>query len=89
MQSKDKLKKVDVKNRPCYNFDNIIRASDRNIDINLLVFFQTKNYINKKMKIFEVMIFLIKLQGVQNHCVLGTVRQMDLLKFLMELDVQY
>ena len=52
MQSKDKLKEIDVKNCLCYNFDNIIRASDRDIDIDLLVFYQTKNYINKKMKIF-------------------------------------
>ena len=39
MQSKDKLKEIDGKNRLCYNFDNIIRASDRDIDIDLLVFY--------------------------------------------------
>ena len=35
------------------------------------------------------MTFHAKLELVQNHCVLGSMKQMDFLKFMMELDVQY
>ena len=31
MESKDELKKIDIKNRTCYYFDNIIRARNRDI----------------------------------------------------------
>ena len=30
-----------------------------------------------------------KLQLGQNHCALGSIKQMDLLKFIMELDIHY
>ena len=33
MESKDKLKETDIKNRTCYYFDNIMRAWDRDINI--------------------------------------------------------
>ena len=32
MEIKDKLKEIDIKNRACYYFDYIMRASDRDID---------------------------------------------------------
>ena len=32
MESKDQLKEVDIKNRTCYYFDDIIRFWDRDID---------------------------------------------------------
>ena len=32
MESKDELKKIDIKNRTCYYFDDLIRFLDRNID---------------------------------------------------------
>ena len=35
------------------------------------------------------MAFHTKRQRVQNHCVLGMIKQMDLLKFLTKLDIQY
>ena len=35
------------------------------------------------MKIFQFMIFHIILQRAQNHCVLGSVKEMDFLWFLM------
>ena len=31
MESKDELKEIDIKNRTCYYFDNIIRARNRDI----------------------------------------------------------
>ena len=34
MESEDKLKEVDIKNRTCYYFDDIIRFWDRDIDFN-------------------------------------------------------
>ena len=33
MESKDKLKETDIKNRTCYYFDNIMRAWDMDINI--------------------------------------------------------
>ena len=33
MESKDELKEIDIKNRTCYYFDDIMRAWDRDIDI--------------------------------------------------------
>ena len=32
MESKDELKEIDIKNRTCYYFDDLIRFLDRNID---------------------------------------------------------
>ena len=32
MESKDELKEIDIKNRTCYYFDDIIRFWDRDID---------------------------------------------------------
>ena len=32
MESKDELKEIDIKNRTCYYFDDIIRVCDRDID---------------------------------------------------------
>ena len=33
MESKDELKEIDIKNRLCYYFDDIMGGWDRNIDI--------------------------------------------------------
>ena len=33
--------------------------------------------------------YLAKLLQVQNHGILGSIKQIDLLKFMMELDIQY
>ena len=33
MESKDELKEIDVKNRTCYYFDNIMRLEDINFNI--------------------------------------------------------
>ena len=45
MESKEKLKKTDIKNRTCYYFDDIIRVWDTNIhSSNILC---KKNYKEK------------------------------------------
>ena len=36
MDSRDKLKEIDIKNRTCYYFDDIIKIEDFNLD-NVLV----------------------------------------------------
>ena len=36
MDSNDKLKEIDVKNRRCYYFDDIIKVEDFNLDIILI-----------------------------------------------------
>ena len=33
MESKDELKEIDIKNRTCYYFDDIIRFWDRDVDL--------------------------------------------------------
>ena len=38
MKSLDKLKKIDIKNRTCYYFDDIIRLWDRDIDFSDVLF---------------------------------------------------
>ena len=66
MESKDELKEVNVKNRTWYYFDDIITDGDiYSIDISL-----DKKY----MKIFQFMTFHTKIQRVQNHCVLDSIK---------------
>ena len=59
MEGKDALNEIDIKNRACYHFDDIIKV----VDINLVIFSKTKNYI----KIFQFMTFYTKLQRFQDH----------------------
>ena len=35
------------------------------------------------------MTFHTKLQRVKNHCISGTIKQMDLLKFMMKVNLDY
>ena len=53
MENKD----IDIKNRTCYYFDDIING----IILILVIFYQTKNYI----KILQLMTFHTKFQRVQ------------------------
>ena len=66
MKSENKLKEIDIKIRVCYYFDGIINGTKINFSNVLL----DKNY----MKIFQFITFHIKLQQVQNHCVLGSIK---------------
>ena len=70
IESNDKLKEIDIKNRACYYFDDIIRSWDRDIDFKD----KTKNYTRKNKKIFQFMTFHTKFQRVQNQCVLVSVK---------------
>ena len=48
MESKDELKEIDIKNRACYYFDNIMRARD----IDFSDFILDKKLYKRNMKIF-------------------------------------
>ena len=65
MKSKNEFIEIDIKNRVCYYFDEIINGIKINFS-NIL--------LNKKiyMKIFQFMTFRIKLQQVQN--ILGLIK---------------
>ena len=81
---KDELTKIYIQNCTCYYFDYIIiiKVTDAYFIDNLL----GKNY----MKTFQLMIFHTKPQQTQNHCVLDSIKQMDLLGFVeVNLDIQY
>ena len=65
MKSKNELKEIDIKNRPCFYFDDIINGTKINFS-NILL----KSY----MKTFRFIAFHIKLQQVQNHCILGSIK---------------
>ena len=66
MEGKDALNEIDIKNRACYHFDDIIKV----VDINLVIFSKTKNYI----KIFQFMTFYTKFQRFQDHYELGLIK---------------
>ena len=66
MESKDELKEIDIKNCTCYYFEDKVNAIGMNFD-NILL---TKNY----GKMFQFMTFHTKLQRVQKHCVLGSIK---------------
>ena len=80
MDSNDELKKIDIKNRACYYFDDIIKTEDfslHNISID------EKLYENKCLFIA----FYKKLWLMLNLCVLGSIKQIDTLKVMIELDI--
>ena len=57
MDSKDKLKEIDIKNHACYYFDDIINCIEISFNNILLD--------KKHMKILQFMTFHIKLQQIQ------------------------
>ena len=63
MESKDELKKNDIKNRTYYYFDDIMRVIDIDFKDILLV---KQSY--EKILIYDIS---KKLSWVQNHCVFG------------------
>ena len=64
MESKNKLKEIDIKNRACFYFNDII-TDIYSVDI----LFDKIIYEN-----ILSMTFYTKLQQVQNHCVLGSIK---------------
>ena len=61
------LKEINIENRTCYYYDDIIRIEDFDFDNSLL---DEKSY----MYIFWFMAFHRKLRLVLNHCVLGSIK---------------
>ena len=74
MESKDKFKKIDIKNRTCYYFDDILRPWDRDIDIDFSGILLDEKLYKEKYENILIMTFHTKLQQVQNHCLLATIQ---------------
>ena len=58
MESKGKLKEIDIKNRTCYYFDDIMRAWNRDIDIDFSVIFSDEKLYktkNKNILIYDIL----------------------------------
>ena len=76
----NELKKVHIKNRTCYYFDDIIKLEDIGFD-NILI--DEKSYKN-------ILIYDIShktLIGGKPLCIIFDKIEMDLLEFMMELDI--
>ena len=67
MKSNNELKETDIKNRACHYSEDIIIGTNI-IFSNILL--DKKNY----MKIFQFITSCIKLQQVENHCALGSIK---------------
>ena len=80
MDNKDELKN-NIKNRTCYYFDDIIRIRDINPN-NILL----NEKLQRKILIYDVS---YKTFMGEKPCVFSLIKQIDLLKCLMELDIQY
>ena len=78
MDNKDELKN-NIKNRTCYYFDDIIRIRDINPNSILL-----NEKLQRKILIDDVS---YKTFMGEKPCVFSLVKQIDLLKCLMELDI--
>ena len=48
MESKDELKEIDIKNRTCYYFDDIIRFWDRDIDFSEILLDKKLSKVNNE-----------------------------------------
>ena len=81
MESNDKLKEINVKNRVFYYFDDIIKIEDFHLD-NILV-------DENRMQILQFITFRKKVQLILSLCILGLIKQMNLLEFLTKLDIQF
>ena len=78
MENKDELKN-NIKNRTCYYFDDIIRIRDINPNSILL-----NEKLQRKILIYDVW---YKTFMGEKPCVFSLIKQIDLLKCLMELDI--
>ena len=83
MVSKEELKEIDIKNRACYYFDDIIRDIDIYFDDFLL---NKKSYKNKYENILIHDISEKTLMGAKPLRIRFNNID-DLLKFMMELDI--
>ena len=74
MESKDELKGTDVENRTCYYFDDIMRAWDIDVDTDISGILLNDKLYKEKNENILIMTFNTKLQRVQNHYILGTIK---------------
>ena len=81
MENNNKLKKVNIKDRACYYFDDIIKIKN----------FDNGNVLLDENLYENILIYHISQKALigANHCVLGSIKQMGLLNFMMGLDIQY
>ena len=75
MKIRNELKEINIKNCACCHFDDKINGTKIN--------FSNISFNKKLHKVFKFITFHVKLQPVQIHSVLGLIKQMDLLQFLM------
>ena len=79
MENND-FKKVLIKNRTCYYFNDTVKLEDFDID-NILI--DSKSY--EKILIYDIS--LETLIDIRFKWVLDSIKQMDLLEFIMEIDI--
>ena len=84
MESKDELKEIDIKDRTCYYFDDIMWVRDIDFSDVLLTEKSYKAYEN--ISIHDIS-YKIPMGAKPFHSILGSVKQMDLLKIMKELDI--
>ena len=61
MEIKDEFKKINIKNRTCYHFDDIIEM------LIIVIFYWTKKYVKKITKIFNLWHFIQKFIGFKTN----------------------
>ena len=84
MESKDELKEIDIKDRTCYHFDDIMWVRDIDFSDVLLTEKSYKAYEN--ISIHDIS-YKISMGAKPFHSILGSIKQMDLLKIMKELDI--
>ena len=77
----DEFEQACIKNRTCYSFDDIIKWEDCYLD-NLIIDQKSR----KNLLIYDIS---HKTLMVQNICELGSIKQMYLLKFMMDLNIEH
>ena len=83
MENEDELKEIDIRNRTCFYFDDIIRARNRDIcSTDLLL--DEKLY---KENLENILIYDISHKTSTGAKPLRLIKQMDLLRFIIELDI--
>ena len=79
MESNDKLKENDIKNRTCYYFDDIIKIEDFDLD----------NFLIDEQSYENILVYKISHKSLidSKPLVFNSIKYMDLLEFMMELDI--
>ena len=79
MESNDKLKENDIKNRTCYYFDDIIKIEDFDLD----------NFLIDEQSYENILVYKISYKSLidSKPLVFNSIKYIDLLEFMMELDI--